>query len=121
MLFAKPKITSQLLDDLNKHRAAFANGKWTQGEWGRYGAYCVIGRIAHTVHFGFGGNLLEQEHPELISALWEQLPQSYQNLCVEKYRSLMKYNDTDGRTHPEMLALYDRAIAAEKEHLNGLI
>jgi hypothetical protein len=92
MLYTKPNISSKLLDDLNRHRAAFELGEWCKGAWGGTfedkPIHCIVGRMARTDTIKGGGFSVSQALPDMIAALWEQLPAFHKWRTDDKRKSI---------------------------------
>jgi hypothetical protein len=89
------------------------NGEhWTQGQMHADGAHCAIGSLADGYSYF---NASRGSH------LWDAglcLNEAVRALTV--YSSMIGYNDTPGRTFPEIRAVFLKAIQlAEAEHANG--
>lgn len=94
---------SNLLEVLRKAREVLVTDGWCQNELiSSAGAHCAIGALHQAVEY-------KATVVPCILALRNVMsdPEKYHN-------GLTKYNDTPGRTKEEILALYDRAIAAEE-------
>lgn len=84
-------------------------GKWCQhylheSRWlGLRTRHCMIGAI----------EAVSYRMTEALMALREALPSNSKMDPPNSKMDLARYNDTPGRTHAEILAVYDRAIAAQ--------
>lgn len=100
---------------LEKARALIAQG-WTKGSFARDASgiarnarshsavsFCAIGALIHAVTPSDYFQSLECE-----DLLDQALPDGYEE-------GIICYNDAEGRTQEDILALYDRAIARAKE------
>lgn len=104
------------LELLKGARALLAEGRWHQGDYecseGDTTCFCAGGAIATVGDNGVDA-LMEEYSPEgqAISWLAEHLPAHE----VETYgadEAVYRFNDAVGRTVEEVVALFDKAIAA---------
>lgn len=82
--------------------------KWIKGEFGDMvsGCYCSIGAVAAVL--GISGEETELNSKE-AGALARAMPGGWgeDGICVPDF------NDADATTHADIMALFDRAIAAQ--------
>jgi len=92
-----------LVDDLKAAKALIADPKnWRRGGWGRPGNRCALGTL---LDLGCGvGNV--PSHP-VTKALRRCLPGNFLGMG-----SVVRFNDDPTTTHADIMALFDRAIAA---------
>lgn len=76
--------------------------KWKKNGWGSNGCYCALGALmrasnAHVLR------IVDRSNPD-TKALLSAVP--------EPFESVVAYNDHSSTTHADIMALFDRAIAA---------
>ena len=91
-----------LHDDLVAARKLVANG-WTKGMFRRNGCVCAMGAVLWVVDSDDDEGIDRED--EAIRALEAALP-------VCDVSTLVGFNDREATTHADVLALFDRAIAA---------
>jgi hypothetical protein len=81
--------------------------KWEKGFYSTLKSggfsYCAAGAALHSVR-GMGG--WPNSGTEMLEALGQALPAGWEDA------SIAEYNDFQGTTHSDILALFDRAIAS---------
>jgi hypothetical protein len=91
---------------------------WVQGNYARGNRVCILGSIG--IVCGHTPFQRTRSHRRLIRWLSRELPLKHRCWPVGRVR-LVLFNDSPGRTHKEVLGLFERAIArrlarAEKSH-----
>jgi hypothetical protein len=95
---------SQLAEDLKAAKALIADeAKWTRRTFEEGGCFCALGAVAEAVKFDPWSN-------------WSHDPRAWNcKLALEAEtpdRDVPAFNDHPRTTHADVLALFDRAIAA---------
>lgn len=90
---------------LTNARALVAQG-WTQGDWRDGSCYCAAGALRSVTR-----GMLGDAWVEAVAALKAAIGRH--RFCGD--REIIGWNDTPGRTQEEVIAAFDRAIAALKE------
>jgi hypothetical protein len=97
-----------VLYTLKKGKEAIEKYGWIQGNMGRPNlGYCAMGaindqRVSHV------------DYKSAIHALWVELPPGNYDESELSPHPIAQWNDAEGRTKEEVLALYDKAIATEE-------
>lgn len=80
--------------------------KWIKGELVSNGCYCSVGAIEQTVPFAPG------ECAE-YAAIEAALPPEFEDDTSDWNSVVAQFNDDPTTTHADIMALFDRAIAAQ--------
>jgi hypothetical protein len=91
---------TDVLDVLIAARAEVEKG-WAKGAYEYPGGVCIYGALYRTAGLGFEGI----QRMATLGPLFAQLPDGFTNLVF--------FNDDPDTTKADVLALFDRAIAAE--------
>jgi hypothetical protein len=118
----------EVLDLLRRARDRVASpGGWCQGEYlTDGGAVCALGAAdidQEIASYPLGHGLKSRLVFELCHAFPRRQFSKRRELKMtvpEWYQAVSSYNDTNGRTQGEIIALYDRAIALREAHLREL-
>ncbi len=102
--FTMPAVeTDELLNTLLKGRARIVGG-WCKGAYNAGGdAYCMHGAVA-------GDERLYERARDFLA---EHLPSSVERFCLP----CMRFNDAPDTTKEDVVAVFDRAIAARRKEL----
>lgn len=112
-------MRQHIIEHLGRLRRMFAAGHHTQGTFfdGDH-RYCLVGGLRHVYGFGPHGELMfhdgalfkaRMEYTQALNVLQDQLPPQ------RRGRGLISFNDRT--TTDDVIALLDRAIAAEEGRL----
>lgn len=92
--------------------------KWVKDAYDRHGCYCAIGAIEN-----LGGDWDHYKtKPQLTDAIAYALPGDFEAEDASEWdtsrgraRVVMQFNDHPDTTHADILALFDRSIAAAEQ------
>jgi hypothetical protein len=97
------KQMTQLVEDLKATKALIANeADWGKGAYEWNGCLCTVGALRRALKVNAIDVVQTSAYQALRAALGGELP-------------LVTFNDRDTTTHADIMALFDRAIAAQSE------
>lgn len=98
-------MSDEIKDNLIAARALIDTPeKWHKGSMSGPGCLCAMGAVAKVIGWSYMGGTRIRSHPE-VEHLRKQLPTGWWDVP--------KFNDAPETTHADIMALFDRAIAAQ--------
>ena len=97
------------MSKLQKVRDLLADpDNWIQGEYKNNGCYCLVGALRHVWNdrHTFGGETGYMHDLYAVAKLTDRFDADGATCAI------ISFNDTEGRTHDEVLALLDKALEA---------